>query len=65
MRGGRPKPPDTVYFPVVPMLDMAFQLLAFFILTFQAPSGESRIDLDLPAAPAALPGGGPPVQDDR
>jgi hypothetical protein len=38
------------------MLDMAFQLLAFFILTFQAPSRETRIDLDLPVAAVALPG---------
>ena len=42
-------------FPVTPMLDMAFQLLAFFILTFQAPSAETHLDLDLPATPAALP----------
>jgi biopolymer transport protein ExbD len=49
------KPLDhSVEFPVTPMLDMAFQLLAFFILTFQAPTGETRIDLYLPAAPAAL-----------
>jgi biopolymer transport protein ExbD len=34
---------------------MAFQLLAFFILTFQAPTRETRIDLDLPATAAALP----------
>ena len=40
------------------MLDMAFQLLAFFVLTFQAPSSETRLDLDLPATPAALPGPG-------
>ena len=37
------------------MLDMAFQLLAFFILTFKPPSAETHIDLDLPATPAALP----------
>ena len=37
------------------MLDMAFQLLAFFILTFKAPSAETHIDLHLPATPAALP----------
>jgi biopolymer transport protein ExbD len=36
------------------MLDMAFQLLAFFILTFN-PSTETHLDLDLPATPAALP----------
>lgn len=43
-------------FPVTPMLDMAFQLLAFFVLTFQAPSAETHLDLDLPATPIALPG---------
>jgi biopolymer transport protein ExbD len=37
------------------MLDMAFQLLAFFILTFQAPSSETAINLRLPIASAALP----------
>lgn len=50
-------PPDEVMFPVTPMLDMAFQLLAFFVLTFQAPSSETHLDLDLPATPAALPSG--------
>ena len=42
-------------FPVTPMLDMAFQLLAFFVLTFQAPSAETHLDLDLPVTPVALP----------
>jgi len=51
----RPGPPDEVFFPVTPMLDMAFQLLAFFILTFKAPSAETHMDLDLPATPVALP----------
>jgi biopolymer transport protein ExbD len=51
----RPGPPDEVFFPVAPMLDMAFQLLAFFVLTFKAPSAETHIDLHLPATPAALP----------
>jgi biopolymer transport protein ExbD len=37
------------------MLDMAFQLLAFFIVTFKVPSAETHIDLELPATPAALP----------
>jgi biopolymer transport protein ExbD len=54
-RGYRPKSDEEVFFPVVPMLDMAFQLLAFFILTFKAPSAETHLDLDLPATPAALP----------
>jgi hypothetical protein len=44
-------PPIGVEFPV-----MAFQLLAFFILTFQAPTTETHLDLYLPAAPLALPG---------
>ena len=51
----RPGPPDDVYFPVAPMLDMAFQLLAFFILTFRPPTAETHLDLHLPATPAALP----------
>jgi biopolymer transport protein ExbD len=51
--------PEDVPFPVTPMLDMAFQLLAFFILTFQAPTRETRIDLYLPTAPVALPGADP------
>lgn len=51
----RPGPPEDVAFPVAPMLDMAFQLLAFFVLTFKEPSAETHIDLELPATPAALP----------
>jgi biopolymer transport protein ExbD len=51
----RPSAPEEVLFPVAPMLDMAFQLLAFFILTFKAPSAETHLDLHLPAAPIALP----------
>jgi biopolymer transport protein ExbD len=70
-RRSKSRPPDTVDFPVAPMLDMAFQLLAFFILTFQAPSRETRVDLYLPSAPIALPGSiaeagrpAPPVETD-
>ena len=51
----RERKAEGVMFPVTPMLDMAFQLLAFFILTFRAPSRETTLDLYLPAAPAALP----------
>jgi biopolymer transport protein ExbD len=54
-RTGQDDPNDGVQFPVTPMLDMAFQLLAFFVLTFQPPSDETHIDLDLPASPLALP----------
>ena len=52
----RTGPPIEVQFPVTPMLDMAFQLLAFFVLTFQSPTSETHLDLYLPASPAALPG---------
>ena len=54
--GRRQGAPIEVQFPVTPMLDMAFQLLAFFVLTFQAPTAETRLDLYLPTTPAALPG---------
>ena len=52
----RGESPEEVQFPVTPMLDMAFQLLAFFILTFQSPTAETRLDLYLPTTPIALPG---------
>ena len=51
-RAKRPRPPQEVAFPVTPFLDMAFQLLAFFILTFQPPTRETRLDLYLPTAAA-------------
>ena len=54
--GRRQGAPIEVQFPVTPMLDMAFQLMAFFVLTFQAPTAETRLDLYLPTTPAALPG---------
>ena len=47
---------SSIQFPVTPMLDMAFQLLAFFVLTFQSPTTETRLDLYLPVTPVALPG---------
>lgn len=52
-RGGAPV---EVMFPVTPMLDMAFQLLAFFVLTFRPPTPETHIELELPTTPVALPG---------
>ena len=55
-RARRGESPEEVQFPVTPMLDMAFQLLAFFILTFQSPTSETRLDLYLPTTPIALPG---------
>ena len=52
--------------PITPMLDMTFQLLFFFIMTFQAPVGEeTEIPFSLPAeenkqASAAKPQDKPP-----
>ena len=42
------KKDENVELNVTAMLDMAFQLLAFFILTFKPPPGEDQIYLKLP-----------------
>jgi len=34
--------------PITPMLDMSFQLLAFFIMTFQPPLAERKFELAFP-----------------
>ena len=39
---------------VTAMLDMAFQLLAFFVLTFKPPPAEAQIFLKLPPYQAVL-----------
>jgi biopolymer transport protein ExbD len=41
--------PVEVTLPITPMLDMSFQLLAFFVMTFQAASAlEGQLDMYLP-----------------
>ena len=52
-----PKPkkrlPEEVDIPITPMLDMAFQLLTFFVLTYHAAPAEGQFGMNLlPAAPA-------------
>jgi biopolymer transport protein ExbD len=43
-----------VQIPIPAMLDMTFQLLSFFILTFNPPhAGEGQMDMTLPAVGAA------------
>lgn len=42
--------------PITPMLDMAFQLLAFFILTFKPSPTEGQILLALPAENSGVGG---------
>jgi biopolymer transport protein ExbD len=39
--------------PITPMLDMAFQLLAFFIFTYHPSDLEGQMDLSLPAEQTA------------
>ncbi len=42
-------PPVEVTLPITPMLDMSFQLLAFFVMTFQSANAlEGRLDMYLP-----------------
>ena len=45
---------EEVSLNVTAMLDMAFQLLAFFVLTFKPPPAEFQIFLKLPPAQAVL-----------
>lgn len=52
--------------PITPMLDMSFQLLAFFIMTFKPAPTEGQIALTLPKDEAATSGPTvPTVLDDN
>ena len=42
--------------PITPMLDMSFQLLAFFIMTFKVAPTEGQIMLTLPKEDGGGPG---------
>ena len=47
------KPPEEITIPITPMLDMAFQLLTFFILTYRPAPAEGQFSMNLlPASPA-------------
>jgi biopolymer transport protein ExbD len=52
MRRTRRRAPDLpidIQLPITPMLDMSFQLLAFFVITFKAASAsEGQLDVALP-----------------
>jgi len=45
-------PPADVELPITPMLDMTFQLLTFFILTYHPSAVEQQMDFSLPATGA-------------
>ena len=50
--------------PIVPMLDMAFQLLTFFIMTYRPAPSEVQFNMNLlPPAPAAKMSAEPPPPD--
>ena len=47
------KPEENISIPITPMLDMAFQLLTFFILTYHPAPSEGQFGMNfLPSAPA-------------
>lgn len=69
MRRRRPRH-DNVELNLAAMLDMAFQLLTFFILTFKPAPVEGQIHLNLPPAQASIivppdkhPPGGEPLKN--
>lgn len=47
------KPAEEVSIPITPMLDMAFQLLTFFILTYHPTPAEGQFSMNLMAAAPA------------
>ncbi|MFM8325479.1 MAG: ExbD/TolR family protein, partial [Pirellulaceae bacterium] len=43
--------PMEIQLPITPMLDMSFQLLAFFVMTFKSASAtEGQLEMFLPKA---------------
>ncbi|MCC7422050.1 MAG: biopolymer transporter ExbD [Planctomycetaceae bacterium] len=66
-RGGRSKSSDKVDLNLAAMLDMAFQLLTFFILTFRPAPTEGQLAVNIPTAshpqPAPVEPAAAPPQD--
>jgi biopolymer transport protein ExbD len=51
--------------PITPMLDMSFQLLAFFIMTFNPVPTEGQIAMSLPPPDTGGPSANPPSVSDE
>jgi biopolymer transport protein ExbD len=55
-----------VTLPITPMLDMSFQLLSFFVITFKPPSMEGQLPINLPKSDiAAAPTDPTSVEDPK
>ena len=63
VRRKRRKTQESVELNLAAMLDMAFQLLTFFILTFRPAPQEGQIDLMLPPPRTAAVGVQPPITE--
>lgn len=60
----RPRQSTDIEVPLTPMLDVAFQLLTFFILTFKPAPMELQFDLNLlPTTPQTEPEPEPPPEE--
>jgi len=60
VRRRREEQPVDINVPIVPMLDMSFQLLSFFILTFRPMPQEGQLSINLPKLDAT---DNPPTQE--
>src|SRR5262249_67205 len=50
MKRRKTVPDIAVAMPIVPMLDLAFQILFFFMITFNPSKAEGKMSLNLPAS---------------
>jgi len=57
------EPPIEITLPITPMLDMAFQLLSFFLLTFKPMPTEGQMSINLPKTDVASTPSESPVPD--